>query len=59
MTYLAGEGGATTIKKEIGKTDSGNVIFKYMLEISCECGFVGEYDYTIKCTCQKCGIRLL
>ena len=59
MTYLAGEGGARTIKKEIGKTESGNIIFKYMLEIICKCGETGEYDYTSKSFCHKCGIRLL
>ena len=57
--YLAGKSGARTIKKPLGKNEEGREIWKYVLEILCECGHVGEYDYTIKCTCQKCGVRLL
>lgn len=57
--YLAGEGGARTIKKSLGKNEQGNETFKYMLEITCECGHIGEYDIKNKTECQGCGIRLL
>jgi hypothetical protein len=59
MSYLAGKSGARTIKKSLGKNEDGREIWKYMLEITCDCSHVGEYDYTNKCFCNGCGKRLL
>ena len=56
--YLAGESGGRTVKKSLGKNEEGREVWKYVTEITCECGYIDQYELANKLTCLGCGKKL-